>query len=311
MSPNSYRLLTTVFALSLVASQAWGQTADPVINAVVKFKQDQDKELPAKEPGVLVKLTVKQGDKVEAGQTIGLVDDTEPQMQKKVADYARAAAYKRAKDDVEVRFAKAQAAVAEKDYEKLVETNQRAARAVTDVELRRAKLDWDRAVLAIEKAGHEQELAKFEYFTKGAEYEAAEKAIERRAIVAPFGGEVVELHRKQDEWVNPGDPILRLARRDIMEVEGAVAQSDYDRSQVRGCNVTVEVQLAGGRSESLSGRIVYVSPVVRYDGMYLVRAEVPNREEAGDWMLPDGQPAKMTIHLNTAGAPTAELTRRP
>ena len=130
---------------------------------------------------------------------------------------------------------KAQAAVAEKDYEKLLETNKRALGAVPAVEERRAKLDWDRAVLAIEKSGKDQVLAKFEAWTKQAEFEAADLAILRRKIIAPFDGEIVEIEHKQDEWVSPGDEILRLARRDVMHIEGDVAQRDFDPHEVQGC----------------------------------------------------------------------------
>ena len=96
-----------------------------------------------------------------------------------------------------------------------------------------------------------------------------------------------------------------------MDVQGALLGREYDRNQVRNCEVTVEFELAGGRKETVKGRIYYVSPVVRYDGKFDVRAEVPNREEFGDWMLPDGLGANMTIHLNTGGAAPTEITRRP
>jgi len=55
---------------------------------------------------------------------------------------------------------------------------------VAQVDIRKAKLDWDHFVLAIEKAFHDQELAKFEALTKQAEFDAAELAIKRRTIVA-------------------------------------------------------------------------------------------------------------------------------
>lgn len=284
------------------------QAADPVVDALVKFKEDIP--LPAKEAGVLVSLGVKEGDGVQKDAAIGLIDDSQPQMQKKAARYARDAAVKRAQDDVEIRFSQAQAAVAEKDYELLLETNRRAAKAVTDVEVRRAKLDWDRAVLAIEKSGKDQELAKYEAWTKQAELEAAELAINRRTIVAPFEGEVVEVLRKQDEWVNPGDAILRLARRDVMHIEGAVSQNEFDPHELRGAQVSVEVQLAHGRTETVTGQIINVSPVLSYDGRYIVRAEVENRRAEGNWILMDGQKARMTIHVNPSGA-AAEVSRKP
>jgi multidrug efflux pump subunit AcrA (membrane-fusion protein) len=312
-------LLTFIVVTALPgAYQFTASAADPVIEALVKF--DKDILLPAKEAGVLVELNVKEGDTVKAGQAIGRIDDSQPQMQKKAARYARDAAVKRAEDDVEIEYSKLQAAVAEKDYEILVETNRRAAGAVSVVEVRRAKLDWDRSVKAIEKSSNDQELSRLEAWTKQAELEAAELAISRRKISAPFDGQIVEISHKQDEWVNPGDPILRLAQRDVMHVEGAIHQhsdqegsarvGEFDPHELRGCPVSVKVQLARGHTETVDGRIIYVSPVLTYDGRYIVRAEVPNLQVGGNWILMDGQKAEMTIHINAAG-PEAEISRRP
>jgi multidrug efflux pump subunit AcrA (membrane-fusion protein) len=289
----------------LFASATWA--ADPVVDALVKFKEDIS--LPAKEPGVLIRLGVKEGDEVKKDQEIGQIDDSQAQMQKKAARYSRDGAVQRASDDVEIRFSKAQAAVAEKDYEKLLETNRKAPGAVPAVEERRAKLDWDRAVLAIEKSGKDQMLAKFEAWTKQAEFEAADLAILRRKIIAPFDGEIVEIEQKQDEWVNPGDPILRLARRDVMHIEGTVGQRDFDPHEVKGAQVAVEVQLARGRTETVTGKIIYVSPVLSSNDRFLVRAEVENRQLGGNWILMDGQKARMTIRTGANVAPA--VSRKP
>jgi hypothetical protein len=107
-----------------------------------------------------------------------------------------------------------------------------------------------------------------------------------------------------------GDWILRLVRLDAMYVAGALDRSLYDPHEVVNCNVTIEVEMARGRKEKVEGRITYVSSEVRGDKKFLVRAEVPNRQEHGRWLLADGMKATMTIHLNTGGAPAADVSRR-
>ena len=283
--------------------QSSAQPADPVVKGVVRVA-DQIK-LPAKEPGVLVQLAVKEGTQVKAGQVIGKIDDTEPQMKKvaALADYK--GAYKRFMDDVEIRFAKAQAEVAHADYDQLIETNKLAEKAVAAVDIRKAKLDWDHFVLAIEKSIHDKELAEFEAMSKQAEYNAAELAIKRRTIIAPFDGVVEELKRKQDEWVQPGDTILTLLRLDTMHVDCSIEQSQFDPNEIQGCEVAVEVKLARERKATVRGKIVKVSNLVRSDGVYNVRAEVTNIQEHGVWVVRDGLPAEMTIHLGTGGNATA------
>lgn len=298
------------FAQANDAGRHSGDSVNPVIPALVKVADDM--KLPAKEPGVLVHLAVQDGSLIRAGQVLGNVDDSEPRMQKKAASAGYAAAYKRAIDNVEIEYSEAAAKVAKVDYEMIVESNRLVEKAVTLVEERRAKLEWDKLLLSIKKARHEKEIAEFEAYTKKAEVEAADLAIGRRVLTAPFDGVVEKLYRKQDEWVNPGDIIARLFRLDTMEVEGAVEQSKYDPQELQGCEVTVEVQMARGRKETIRGRIKFVSSIVQQHGVFNVRAEVANRQEHGSWMLRDGLPATMTIHLGTGGtAAAADVSRAP
>jgi multidrug efflux pump subunit AcrA (membrane-fusion protein) len=309
-----YRLLSNaVLAVAmLVGAPVWrsAAAADPLLYGCL-VKLEEDVKVPAPEAGVLVQLGVKEGSQVRQGDVLAKIYDEEVQIQKKAAEYALGAAYKAATDDVQIRYADKSAAVAEKNYEVMVESNQSVAKAVAEIEVRKAKLEWDASILSAEKALHDQALAKFEYHQKKAERDAADLAIKRRTILAPFAGEVVTIYRHQDEWVSPGDAILRLVRLDTMLVEGALELSAYDPHEVNGCDVTVEVEMARGRKEQATGRITQVSSMVRLDGRYIVRAEVANRQEHGRWLLRDGMSATMTIRLNTADAGEMDVSRTP
>ena len=103
-------LLATANAATVFAqSSAGGPVSDPVVSGLVKVADEI--KLPGKEAGVLVQLSVQEGNPVRKGQVIGKIDDSQPQMQKKAADAAYQGAYNRATEDVEIRFAQAQAAV--------------------------------------------------------------------------------------------------------------------------------------------------------------------------------------------------------
>lgn len=296
-------------ALASLVAVAGSAFAEELIVTGCVVAPDEDVKLSASEAGAMVSLTVDEGSHVRAGQEIARIDDRQPQVQKKAAEYALTAANRQADDDVQIRYSRAAAGVAKAEYDKILESNRRAPGSVTKVEELRAKLEWDKDELSIEKAQLDQELARDEVDSKRAELDAANLAIERRKTLAPFDGEVVTLYRHQSEWVNPGDPILRVVRLDTMRVEGFVDQSKYDPHEVQGCEVTVEVPLARGRTEKFPGRIKYVSSLVMGDGRYLVRAEVANRQQSGRWMLSDGLTATMTIHLGTGAAATAATGR--
>ncbi len=153
-------LIVACTARVFAQTNAAAPVSDPVVSGLVKVADEI--KLPAKEAGVLIQLGVQEGNLVHANQNIGKIDDSQPLMQKKAAAAAYAGAYNRWHEDVEIRFAQAQAAVAQADYEQMVKSNEIAAKAIADTEVRGKKLDWDRAVLGIEKAKHDQVVAKFE-----------------------------------------------------------------------------------------------------------------------------------------------------
>ncbi len=287
--------LVAVSATSAAAS-AETPVADPILkNCVVSVKEEV--KLPAREAGVLVELAATEGMRVEAGSVLGRVDDSQMQIQKRRALAEQEAALEEAGNDINVRYAKAAAKVAEAEYDQAVEANSKVTGTFPEAEVRRLKLAWHRAFLQIEQSELEQRMASFTAKSKAAEVEAADQHIAHSQLLAPFDGEVVEVAIHQGEWVNPGDPVMKIMRFDILRVEGFVNARDYDPSELTGRPVTVEVELARGRRVRQQGKITYVSTPVQGGGDYRVRAEIANFQENGQWMFRPGLNAAMRIHL--------------
>lgn len=290
------------FAIAIVALNnltllANGPT-DPVFEGC-QVKVKDEVEIPAQKEGVLTQMAVVEGSAVKAGAKIAVIDDREARAAVKVAEYSLDAAEKRAKDNIEGRFAAKSAEVAKVDWERDIEANLRAQGAVPDIEVQQKKLMYEKSILQKEKADNDQALAALDAKVKGAELDAAQVALEKRSIYAPFDGEVVKLHREKSEWVNPGDPILTLMRFDKLYVEAFVSAKEFDRGELMGRKVTVAVPRARGREVMLNGTVVHVAQLVEGSGSYLVRAEVANTKEGQYWSVQPGfmQIAKMTIHL--------------
>jgi membrane fusion protein, multidrug efflux system len=304
-----------MFAMSVAAvASSWSPPARAADLVLPKcfVKHVDDIQLPAMEAGALVQLGVKEGSQVRKGDVIGKIYDSEAQMQRKAAESEYAAAVERWKNDVPIRYAEASAEVAKKDWEMMIESNKISPKAVPEIEVLKKELEWKVTKLQIEKAQDDQLLAKYDAYTKQAQRDAAKLALERRTIRALFDGEVVELYRHQGEWVNPGDPIMRLVSLDTMWVDGFVEQAKYDPHEIQDCNVTVEVEMAHGRKELVDGRITYVSSLLDGTGKrYQVRAEVANRQEFGRWLLRHGMKATMTIHLNNGEVGAVDVSRTP
>ena len=300
MNATIARCLFVCMMLSLCAIEANAQSGeDPVLSpCYIKLKSENMIRIPAQEAGVLIEMPVREGSSVKAGQLLARIDDREAKATLKIAEYALESAEKRAAEDIEIRYSKKAEAVAKTDLEQDMIANRNQPGAIPEIEIRRKRLDWERATLQIEKAAKDQVLAVLEARTKEAERDAAQMALTWRTIKAPFDGEVLETSRHEAEWVNPGDLILKLARFDTLHVEAGVNSRYFDRSQVEGKKVTVEVRKAHGRLISVSGTIVYVNPDVQPDGTYKVRAEIENKREGNHWVIQPGLEATMVIHLN-------------
>jgi len=263
-----------------------------------------DLELHATEAGILDHVAVKEGARVRTEDVLVRIDTREPEKLREIAKLKLRASIERARADIEERYSKAAADVAAATVLELEETNRSVPKAVTEADLRQARLDHRRSILGIEKAIHDRKMAEFDAWTLKAELEATEMAIERRTLRAPFNGVVIKSLRDEKEWVNPGDPILRLVRLDELQVEGFVPVAQHTPAELDGCEVTIDVKV-GQRTVKATGRIVYINPILFRGQKVAVRAEVTNREEQGHWVILPKMKATMTIHLGTGGVAAA------
>jgi multidrug efflux pump subunit AcrA (membrane-fusion protein) len=265
----------------------------------------EEARVPAREAGVLVELSIKEGDTLARGDTIARIDDSQPRFERRKAQADHDQAKAKSESDVDVRYSIAAEQVAEAELEKAVASNRRIPGSVTEVELARLQLNRKKSELQIEQAQLERRLSALDAHSKEVEVEAADNRIERRRIASPIDGMVVQVYPHLGEWMQPGDPLARVVRTDKLRVEGYVDSARFEPEQVHDRPVTVTVGFAADREEAFKGRIVFVSPLVEPGGDYRVWAEVENRQPPGSnqWLLRAGQQATMTIHSQQAPLP--------
>jgi macrolide-specific efflux system membrane fusion protein len=130
--------------------------------------------------------------------------------------------------------------------------------------------------LAVEQATFEFELAQFATQLRQADVDLATDSVERRRVVAPLDGVVVQMNRREGEWVEASKPLFRILRLDRLRAEGFVQAMDAKEDLV-GNAVVLSVTLPGGRAEQYPGEIVFVSPEISpVNGQMRVWAEVEN-----------------------------------
>ena len=306
-------MLTMLAAASCppVGARAAGP-AEPTLERCLVSLIDEAK-VPAREEGVLVQLSVREGDVVSRDEVIARIDDNQPQMERRKAKAEHDQAVAKAASDVDVRYSNKARQVAFKAWEKAENAHKQSPGSVTEVERDRLRLEAEKTDLQIEQAELERKLSALAAAAKGVEVEAADNSIERRLIKAPLDGVVVQVFPHQGEWMQPGDPLARVVRTDKLKVEGYVDAARWDPELVRDRPVTVEVQLANERRERFTGRIVVVSPLDESGGDYRVVAEVENRrdEASKQWLLRAGKTASMTVHSLRQPLPTTRRAAAP
>jgi macrolide-specific efflux system membrane fusion protein len=288
------------------------EPAEPTLERCLVSLIDEAK-VPAREPGVLVQLTVREGDVVSRDEVIARIDDNQPQMERRKAKAEHDQTVAKAASDVDFRYSNKARQVAFKAWEKAENAHKQSPGSVTEVERDRLRLEAEKTDLQIEQAELERKLSALAAAAKGVEVEAADNSIERRLIKSPLDGIVVQVFPHQGEWVQPGDPLARVVRADKLKVEGYVDAARWDPELVRDRPVTVEVPLANDRRERFSGRIVVVSPLDESGGDYRVVAEVENRrdEASQQWLLRAGKTASMTVHARQPRLPPTRRVAAP
>ena len=123
-----------------------------------------------------------------------------------------------------------------------------------------------------------------------------ELKLARHTLPAPLDGVVEEHYLQAGEWVEPGTPVLRVIRLDVLRAEGFVHHADA-RGRV-GAAVAVLVPAADGTTRRYPGVVTFVGNEIEpATGEVLVRAEVKNEDLA----LRPGLKVRMRIGVAGGG----------
>jgi multidrug resistance efflux pump len=292
--------VTFVLACSLLAAQPATAAPSSIALQHCLVSLIDEAQVPAKEHGELMQLHVTEGQTLKAGDPMAQIDDADAQAALRVADFKLRQANEEAGSDVYVRYSKASADVARANYQAAEEACKRIPNTFSLTEMREKWLVWNRATLEIEKSEMDHRILGLKAKVAEAEAEVARESTERRVIRSPIDGTVVEIRRHVGEWVQPGDPIIHVMRYERLRVEGFIQSQLVDPAEVDGKPVSVTIELARGRKETLPGKVTYVNQSDQAGRVYRVWAEIENRQEGGHWLVRPGLEAEMTIQLRQA-----------
>jgi macrolide-specific efflux system membrane fusion protein len=291
--------LLTWFNVTSAAETASNAATLEVQSVVLRLLAEAD--VPAQEAGVLTAVPVREGQQVKRGEELAQIDDQVAQMAERAAKLKLDVARAKATNDVQIRFARKAAEVAEAELRRSTESIERFAKSVSQSQIDVERLTVEKTRLETEQADHETQIATLEMKAQENELAAAQAQVARLRIVAPFDGIIVQVFVRLGEWVEPGQKALRIVNVNRLKAEGFLP-ADAASAVRPGAPVRLTVDLPGDSGAAFTGAVAFVSPEIDpITGQVRIWAEIDNR--AG--RLRSGQPVRMVIE------PAESVVRSP
>ena len=262
----------------------------------------EEVEIPAKVEGVLAAVEAREGRMVESGAVLARIEDAEARLAHELARIEFEIARKQAKNDLKVRVARKAAEFAKTELKRAQDAFVKVKASVSETEIDRLRLAAEKADLEIDQAVHEQESALLTSQLKETEMQLTQQAVERRQILSPISGMVVQVNSQTGEWVPAGKTVARVLRVDRLRVEGFI-HAKYLTGDLVGRKVTLAVDLSGMAGTDFEGAVVFVSPEADpVNKTVRVWAEVENKK----LMLRPGLSGNLTIYSDSAATARRE-----
>jgi HlyD family secretion protein len=250
--------------------------------------------------GKLLKMEVRQGDQLEPGSEIALIDTTELSLRKLQTEAQLTAS------DTKKQNVTAQINVLKEQKKNAQTTQQRIAKMFADKAATQQQMDDINGQLnvidkQISATNTQFQLIGSEMKVVKRQLDLLNEQLAKCRIVSPAKGTVLETYLETGELATPGKPILKMA--DLSNLELKVYVSGAQLSAVKlGSSVKVFIDAGAKEMTGLSGKISWISseseftPKIiqtkeeRVKLMYAVKIVVPN-----DGSLKIGMPGEVVF----------------
>jgi HlyD family secretion protein len=281
-----------LLALALAAGCKRGEQPDAYGNF-----ETTEVVVSAETSGQLLWLTPDDGDRVDSGALVGVVDTVQLALQRDQMVAQRGASGARvAEAGKNIAVLEAQHEIAQRGYQRTQRLHQQ--QAATAQQLDQAERDFRVLGDQIQAARAQQAAARHDVASSAAQIAQIEDRIRRSRITNPRAGTVLTRYAEPGEFVQQGHPLYKLAIVDSMELRAYVTEPQLARIKIgQPAEVTID---AGARQRTTrTGKVTWISseaeftptPVQtreeRADLVYAIKIVVPNH----DGLFKIGMPA--------------------
>ncbi len=243
--------------VSVTSAQA--ATVPDMVEAVGTIRAAETSQLAAQMMGNLVEIRVREGDRVQRGQVLAVIDDAQPRAALDRATAADLGA------QLEITASESDFALADstfKRYQTLYEKKSVSPQEFDEVKAR------------YQAAQARREMARAEQAQAEAALQQSRTSLAYTHIVAPFDGLVTEKKADVGTLASPGTPIFSVEDLRRYRLEAMVNETDL-RYVHQGQQVPVSVDALGDRQ--LKGKVVEIVPAAdAASRSFLVKVELPS-----------------------------------
>lgn len=226
-------------------------------NAALKFIEERSVACLAS--GVMKASHVKEGTLVEKGQLVAEIDDDRASLDVSKLEKELAIAQKEASTTVELEYAKRSIEVAEVELGRARRANQARPGAIADSEIDQLNLVVQKSIAEKDKTEFQIELKNMSTQVQQVELAIGKKTLADHRISSPISGMVVEVLKKEGEWVEVSESIARIVQLDKLKTEvrvpAAIALDD-----LLGSPAVFRPNLKSLANKQYDAKVIFVLP---------------------------------------------------
>jgi HlyD family secretion protein len=276
-----HRPLTVIALAALVASCR--DTNQP--DAYGNF-ETTEVVVSAETSGQLLSFRADEGQTLAAGQLVGVIDTTQLALQERQLSAQRSGASSRVTEvGQQLDALRVQQEIAKRNYERVQRLfNEQAA---TAQQLDQAERDYKVLTEQIQGAEAQRRSVGEDEKSTDARLAQITHQLGKSRITSPVSGTVLARYADRGEFVQPGQPLYKIANLDSMVLRAYVTETQLSRVKL-GAPATISIDTGSKRRRTLSGRVSWVSPEAEFtptpiqtrderrDLVYAVKLSVPN-----------------------------------
>ena len=275
-------------------------------NAVLKIVEQRD--IPARSSGIIEESLIEEGTLVTGGQLLMKIDNSETLQELARTEKELEMAKLDAASRVDLEYAERSIEVAQAELNRALRSNQRRPGVVAQSELDQLSLIVNKTIAEKKKTEFQMEMRAMNRDVRQIELELGRLQNDFHQIEAPTKGVIVEVYRREGEWVEKSAPVARLVRLDKLKTEVKLpAEKALQRLVGAEAEFFPKLDLALSQ-ESYPGRVTFLYPEANpISAEVRVWVEIENT----NLRLIPGLTGRLEIRLEPPVVPTPEKNKAP